>query len=118
MYQNCIIKNKNCCIWLFEEQKQVKRKRGKLWWLLDIPKVFVAKLQYNYPGNKQTELCPCGVHMTNEHLYSCNVLNEGNILQDKYEHKFYGNLTEQKLILDILEHNIKKHEKSTLAQDS
>ena len=75
------------------------------------------KLQYNYPGNKQTELCQCGVDMTNEHLYYCKVLNEGHILQDKYEQIFHGNLTEQKRILDILEHNIKKHEQFTSAQD-
>ena len=89
----------------FDEQKQIFAFRSRM-----------NKLQYNYPGNKQTELCQCGVDMTNEHLYYCNVLNEGNKLQDKYEQIFKGNLTKQKLILDILEHNIKKHEQSPLAQ--
>ena len=75
------------------------------------------KIQYNYPGKKQTELCQTGIDMANEQLYYCKVVNEGHILQDKYEQIFHGNLTEQKIILDILEHNMRKHEKFTSAQD-
>ena len=101
--QNYLLPNQ---ILTFDEQKLIFAYRSRM-----------NKLQYNYPGNQQTELCQCGVDMTNEHLYYCNVLNEGNILQDKYEQIFNGNLTEQKRILDILEHNIKKHEQFTSAQD-
>ena len=55
--------------------------------------------------------------MTNEHVYDCIVLNEGKSIQDIYEQIFSGNLTEQKRIIDILEHNMKKHEQFTSAQD-
>ena len=75
------------------------------------------KLQYNYPGNKENELCQCGTNMTNEHLYNCNILNEENIIHDKYEQIFNGTITEQKRIIDILEHNMKKHEQYTSAQE-
>ena len=55
--------------------------------------------------------------MTNEHLYYCNILNEGKPIQDKYELIFNGNITEQKRILDTLEHNMKNHEEFTSAQE-
>ena len=35
------------------------------------------KLTYIYPGNKEKELCECGVYITNEHLYNCLFLNQG-----------------------------------------
>ena len=53
-------------------------------------------LNYNYPGNKETQICQCGEEMINEHLYYCSVLNGGQIVQDKYEQIFNGNITEQK----------------------
>ena len=39
------------------------------------------KLNYNYPGNKQAELCKCGTEMTNEHLYDCIVLNKEKVFR-------------------------------------
>ena len=55
--------------------------------------------------------------MRNEHLYYCNILNEGKIVKGKHELIFKGNITEQKKIKDILENNIKKHKEITLAQE-
>ena len=40
------------------------------------------KLLYNQPGTKQTELFQCGEMITNEHLYYCIMLNEGNIRKE------------------------------------
>ena len=74
------------------------------------------KLLYNQPGTKQTELCQCGEIITNEHLYYCIMLNEGNIRNEKYEQIFNGSITEQKIIINILEENMKKHLKSPSAQ--
>ena len=55
--------------------------------------------------------------MINEHLYFCNILNEGNIIKDKYEYIFNENITEQKKFIDILEQNMKKYEQFTLVQE-
>ena len=68
------------------------------------------KLDYNYPGNKETQLCQCGEEMINEQKYYGRYLNERQNIQDKYEQVFNGNLTELQLILYILERNMKKHE--------
>ena len=54
--------------------------------------------------------------ITNEHLYYCTILNQGNIIIDKYELIFNGTISEQKRILSILEQNMKKHERSPSAQ--
>ena len=53
------------------------------------------KLNYNYPGNKEAQLCQRGEEFVNEHLYYCSVLNEGQIIEDKYEQIFDGNLTDK-----------------------
>ena len=90
----------------FEEQKILFSYRSRM-----------NSLNYNYPGNKETQICQCGEEMINEHLYYCSVLNGGQIVQDKYEQIFNGNITEQKRILDVLEQNMKKHELYTSAQD-
>ena len=90
----------------FKEQKLLFAYRSRM-----------NNLNYNYQGNRKTQLCKCGQEMVNEHLYYCSVLNEGQIIQDKYEQIFNGNIKEQKQILDILEQNIKKYELSTSAQD-
>ena len=36
-------------------------------------------LKYNFPGNKEEEVCQCGSQMTNIYLYTCIILNEGRI---------------------------------------
>ena len=41
--------------------------------------------------------------MTNEHLYFCNILNEGNIINDNYEYIFNENITGQKRFIYISE---------------
>ena len=67
------------------------------------------KLEYNYPGNKKTDICPCGIMMTNQHLYECKLLNS----VDKKVHFnkiFDGRLTEMQYIVKILEENMKKFE--------
>ena len=55
--------------------------------------------------------------MENEHLYHCFVLSEGRIQQVHYLAIFKGTLSEQKTFINILEENIKKHNKLTSAQD-
>ena len=75
------------------------------------------KLKYNYPAYEELELCQCGVEITNEHLYYCSELNQGNIEQDTYERIFDGTFIEQKRILKILETNMTKHIKFTSAQE-
>ena len=75
-----------------------------------------SKLTYNYPGNKEKELCECEVDITNEHLYNCLFLNQGKIVEDKCEQIFNGTLSEQKKVLNILEQNMNKHEDYALAR--
>ena len=92
--QNYLLPNK---ILTFHEQKLIFSYRSRM-----------NKLMYNQPGNKQTELCQCGEIITNEHLYYCIMLNEGIIRKDKYEQIFNGSITEQKIIINILDENMKK----------
>ena len=81
--QPCWIKDKNCNIHIFKEQNKVQRERDQLPWPVFLSTIFVAqqhisfdthklvfaygsrmnKLSYNYPGNKQAELCQCGAEM-------------------------------------------------------
>ena len=88
-FQKYLLPNK---IKTFEEQKLLFAYRSSM-----------KNLNYIYQGNRETQLCQCGQEMVNEHLYYCSVLNEGQIIQDKYEQIFNGNIKEQKQILDILE---------------
>ena len=100
--QNYLLPNQ---ILTFQEQKLIFSYRARM-----------NKLLYNQPGNEETQLCQCGENITNEHLYNCIVLNQGNIGIDNYEQIFNGTISEQKRILNILEQNMKKHEKSPSAQ--
>ena len=100
--QNYLLPNQ---ILTFPEQKLIFSYRSRM-----------NKLLYNQPGNGETELCQCGENITNEHLYYCTILNQGNIIIDKYELIFNGTISEQKRILNILEQNMKKHERSPSAQ--
>ena len=43
-------------------------------------------------------------------------MNECNIRNEKYEQIFNGSITEEKIIINILEENMKKHLKSPSAQ--
>ena len=74
-------------------------------------------LKYNFKGNKVIEHCLCGTPLTNEHLYQCFQLNEGIDREVQFQSLFNGTLSEQKIIIKILEENMIKHEKFTSAQD-
>ena len=100
--QNYLLPN---TILTFKEQKSIFSFRSRS-----------NKLTYNYPGNKEIELCECGVDITNEHLYNCLMLNQGKIVEDNYETIFNGTLIEQKQVLNILEQNMNKHEDYALAR--
>ena len=100
--QNYLLPN---TILTFKEQKSIFSFRSRS-----------NKLTYNYPGNKEKELCECGVNITNEHLYNCLMLNQGKIVEDNYEQIFNGTLSEQKQVLNILEQNMNKHEDYALAR--
>ena len=66
-------------------------------------------LQYNVPGNKLIEICPCGIEMTNQHLYECLRLNS-MAKRVSYNKLFEGRLAEMKYIVKILEENKRKFE--------
>ena len=72
--------------------------------------------QYNFPGNKLIEICPCGTEMTNQHLYECLRLNSME-KRVSYNKLFEGRLAEMKYIVKILEENKIKFE-SPQAQNS
>ena len=46
-----------------------------------------------------------------EHIYNCNYLNEGNLLNIKYENIFNGSLKDQIKILEKIQENLEKREK-------
>ena len=73
-------------------------------------------LQYNFPGNKLIEICPCGTEMTFQHLYECLRLNSME-KRVSYNKLFEGRLAEMKYIVKILEENKIKFE-SPQAQNS
>ena len=74
-------------------------------------------LKYNFQGNKVIEHCRCATQLTNEHLYLCFELNQGIDHEVKYDSLFNGTLSDQKIIINILNENMIKHEKFTSAQD-
>ena len=67
------------------------------------------KLQYNYPGNKRTDICPCGTELVNQHLYECQTLNSSE-KKVNYNKIFDGRLIEMQYVVNILEDNLKKFE--------
>ena len=71
------------------------------------------QMKYNYPGNEESELCQCGVEITNKQLYYCSKLNQGNIEHEQYERIFYGTLVKRKEKKKYSETNGKKHRKFT-----
>ena len=56
-------------------------------------------------------VCHCGKKETMEHIYNCNYLNEGNLLNIKYEKIFNGSLKDQIKILEKIQENLEKREK-------
>ena len=58
------------------------------------------KLQYNYPGNKRTETCPCGIELVNQHLYECQTLNSSE-KKVNYSKIFDGRLNEMKYVVKM-----------------
>ena len=73
-------------------------------------------LNYNFPGKQIIDKCICGEVMNNEHLFSCNILNNGKQPETIYQNIFNGTLLEQKYIINILETNMRKYEKHSQAQ--
>ena len=61
--------------------------------------------------------CRCGTAITKEHSYLCFELNQGIDHEVQYDSLFNGTLSEQKIIINILNENMIKHEKFISAQD-
>ena len=76
-------------------------------------------LQYNFSGNKIVQKCVCdkNINLNNEHLYYCDVLNEGQTFSIPYIKLFNGTIIEQCQIVNILNENMNKYETYTQAQE-
>ena len=61
--------------------------------------------------------CQWGTTITNEHLYQCFQRNGKIDCDVEFESLFNGTVSEQKIIIKILEENLIKHDKFTSAQD-
>ena len=70
-------------------------------------------LKYQEP--KEVKICVCTKELTNNHLYECTTLNNGEQLKFNYEKILNGTLHQQKYILNILKKNLETHTKITLA---
>ena len=64
-------------------------------------RVRANNLNYNTPSNKVAQLCLCEEELTNNHLYSCDILNPNEKAYD-YSKLFDGTLYEQKIIINVL----------------
>ena len=73
-------------------------------------------LEYNFASNNCLQVCVCKNQMTNEHLYSCRILNTEENNYILYNTLFQGTLTEKKKIIIILNKNMNKFEQITKAQ--
>ena len=76
-------------------------------------------LQYNFNGNNVVQSCLCNkkVILNNEHLFYCEVLNEGRKCNTPYIKLFNGTLFEQRDIVNILDANMRKYETFSQAQE-
>ena len=89
---------KSNSIFTFEQQISICLYRSRM-----------NKLQYNCPGNKGTETCPCGIELFNQHLYECQTLNSSE-KKVNYNNIFDGRLIEMQYVVKMLEDNLKKFE--------
>jgi hypothetical protein len=71
----------------------------------------MIEISENFPGKNIEDICHCGKKETMEHIYNCNYLNEGNLLNIKYENIFNGSLKDQIKILEKIQENLEKREK-------
>ena len=75
-------------------------------------------LKNNFKGKNDVEECLCGSDiLVNQHLYQCELFNEGRKCEIQYIKLFNGSLLEQKEILNILEDNMEKYRIYSQAQD-
>ena len=76
-------------------------------------RVRANELQYNTPGSGEKEFCICQEHLTNDHLYSCPVLNDTYTQEvPQYDAIFNGTLKQKKVIINILTKNMNKIKKA------
>ena len=71
-------------------------------WMQNIPA--------NYPKPNEEYKCKCGKKEDMSHIYNCELLNNGNCLDLKYEKLYIGTITEQIQIFRHLEKNFKRRE--------
>ena len=69
----------------------------------------------NFRNEHLLEKCLCMKTLTNEHMYICEILNDNEKPSIKYIQFFNGSLSEQKIIVTIMNRNMKIIEKFTLA---
>ena len=75
-------------------------------------RVRMNKIPFNFPGNKENVNCEtnCGNILNNEHILICEILNEGNSHNLKYEHIFNGTLNQQIEVLYKIKLNLSRRE--------
>ena len=92
-------------IFNFEEQKMLFSYRTRM-----------NNLDYNFPGRKNMEHCQCGfINITNEHLFECDILNNNEKYSHTYQQLLNGTLSQQKILLNILNQSMKNHKKFSQA---
>jgi hypothetical protein len=64
----------------------------------------------NYPKPNEEYKCKCGKKEDMSHIYNCELLNNGNCLDLKYEKLYIGTISEQIQIFRHFEKNFKRRE--------
>ena len=88
----------------FQEQKDTFKYRTRM-----------NLIKNNFRNENLLEKCLCMKILTNEHLYTCDILNNNEKYSINYTQILNGSLGEQKFIINTLNRNMKLIEKFTLA---
>ena len=81
-------------------------------------RIRMNSLKYNFKGKHIIELCLCNTEiLVNQHLYECEILNEGRKNNTPYNKLFNGTLMEQYNIVNTLEFNMENYRKYSQTLD-
>ena len=76
-------------------------------------KTRMVNIPTNFPKQNMEYICPCGEKENMEHLYNCEMLNDGVKPKLKYEKLYNGNLFEQCEVFRTFEKNFEKRKTFT-----
>ena len=70
----------------------------------------MIEISENFPGKNMESECHCGNEESILHIYNCDLLNQGNLSNIKYENIFNGDIKDQVKVLNKFEENWKMRE--------